>query len=80
MTIIEGQEKLTDMDISTIMAYAACDMNIQEASRMMYCHRNTVISHLIKVWSKTGLNPKKFYDLVALINAIEENQNNGTIA
>lgn len=69
---IEGLDKLNDMDVDTILAYAESDMNIEKASKILYCHRNTVISHLIKVWEKTNLNPKRFYDLVTLANAVKE--------
>lgn len=67
---IEGLDKLNDMDVDTILAYAESDMNIEKASKKLYCHRNTVISHLIKVWEKTNLNPKRFYDLVVLVGAV----------
>lgn len=75
--MIEGMELLTRMDVDVLMAFAKCDMRVCKASRDTFYHRNTFEWHLARIRSKTGLNPKKFYDLIKLVNAVEEMERNG---
>ena len=60
-------EKLTDMDIKILIAFADNDMNSSKAGRQQYMHRNSINYHLERVKEKTGLNPFNFYDLVKLL-------------
>lgn len=47
-------------------------MNIGEVSRQLFMHRNTVTYHLDKVKRQTGLDPRRFYDLVELVKIAQE--------
>ena len=58
---------LSEKEKEIILALADCDMNPTAVSRMLYMHRNTVLYHLQKIADKTSLEPKKFYDLVKLV-------------
>lgn len=59
--------KLNDQDRKIVLAIAENNMNILAASRTLYMHRNTVIFHMEKIKRTTGLDPRKFYDLVELV-------------
>ena len=61
---------LTVEDKEIIETYAECDMNRTKTSEMLYLHSNTVVYHLNKIFKKTGLNPRKFYDLNRLLKII----------
>ena len=60
-------EKLTDMDLKILIAFADNDMNLSKTGRQIYMHRNSIDYHLQRIEEKTGLNPLKFYDLVKLL-------------
>lgn len=62
---------MNDKDMEIIRAVAACDMNVSEASRTLFMHRNTVIYHLGRIKKETGLDPQKFCDLVVLIGMVD---------
>lgn len=47
-------------------------MNVGEVSRQLFMHRNTVTYHLDKVKRQTGLDPRRFYDLVELVKMAQE--------
>ena len=68
---------LTDNEKELIRAMADHDMNVNAAARAMYHHRNSVIYHVEKIKHKTGLDPRRFYDLVSLIVLIDEEEDNG---
>lgn len=76
--MIEGLETLTRTDLDVLLAFAKYDMRVNRTSEKAFFHRNTIDSHLSKIRYKTGLNPKKFYDLVKLIAAVEEMEKNGS--
>ena len=58
---------LTMKQAKTILALADCDMRPAKAALMLDCHKNTVEFRLTKIWEKTGLDPKCFYDLCQLV-------------
>lgn len=58
---------MTEQHRKLILTYAKCDMNRSEAGRKLYMHVNTVDYHLKKIKKETGLDPKKFYDLIKLL-------------
>lgn len=68
-------EKLTEVDKDILIAYAKNNMCTSETARNSYWCRNTIVYHLERVKSKTGLNPCNFFQLVKLlqnINALKE--------
>lgn len=58
---------LTEIDRETILAYADSGMNGQEASRKIYLSRTAFFYRLKRIEQKTGLDPRRFYDLVKLV-------------
>ena len=55
-----------------MLAMANHSMNISEVSRQLFMHRNTVTYHLDKVKRQTGLDPRRFYDLIELVKLAQE--------
>lgn len=68
--------KLTQEDKNVILAFAENDMTDSKTARDLSYHRNTIKYHIIKVEEKTGLNPRKFYDLIKLVSLIKEGDSN----
>lgn len=60
---------LTELDWEVIHHYADNDMSVSATARAAHMHENTVRYHLEKVQKETGMNPRKFHDLVKLLNA-----------
>lgn len=53
-------------------------MNVTDVARAIFTHRNTVLYHLNKVKQQTGLDPRRFYDLVELVKMAQEVLENGS--
>ena len=68
---------LTDMDKQVILSLADCNMNITEAARRMFAHRNSIEYHVKRVKKISGLDATKFYDLCKLIQIVKEGDSNG---
>ena len=47
-------------------------MNVTDVAHAIFAHRNTVLYHLNKVKQQTGLDPRRFYDLVELVKMAQE--------
>ena len=43
------------------------NLNVNEASKQLFMHRNTLLNRIEKIESMTGLNLKKFEDAVTLL-------------
>ena len=63
---------MDEVDVSIILALADHNMNITEAARVVYMHRNAVLYRLRKIERETGLDPTVFYDLCKLVDMVEE--------
>lgn len=59
-------------EIEIIKAMAKCDLSTTNASRELHRHRNTVIYWIEKMKKDTGLDCRKFYDLVKLLEMVEK--------
>lgn len=59
--------ELNDFDWECIQKYADHDMNAEKAAKSMYVTPNAMSYHLSKVRKITGRDPRRFYDLVALL-------------
>lgn len=59
-------------DAHIVVAMANHNMNVTDVARAIFAHRNTVLYHLNKVKRQTGLDPRRFYDLVELMNIAQE--------
>ena len=57
-------------EIEIIKAMAECDLSTTNASRELHRHRNTVIYWIEKMKKDTGLDCRKFYDLVKLLEMV----------
>lgn len=49
-----------------------------DVARAIFVHRNTVLYHLNKVKQQTGLDARRFYDLVELVKMAQEVLENGS--
>lgn len=65
-------EKLTEREAEIVFALADNDINVSRASRSSFMHRNTIQYYIDKIYFKTGLNPKNFYDLCKLVQKARE--------
>lgn len=59
-------------DAHIVVAMANHNMNVTDVARVIFTHRNTVLYHLNKVKQQTGLDPRRFYDLVELVKMAQE--------
>lgn len=71
-----GVEKLSDEDKELLRQYAKDNKNVSRTAHHFYQHRNTVMYRFERIKKKTGLDPTYFYDLVALLVAIEADGGN----
>lgn len=53
-----------------ILVMAKCDLSTTNASRELHRHRNTVIYWIEGIKKRTGLDCRKFYDLVKLVEMV----------
>lgn len=60
----EGFSKLDDDMIKTIEVFFKLDLNLSEASKELYVHRNTLIYRLDKIQKYTSYDIRKFNDAV----------------
>ena len=65
-------------DAHIVIAMANHNMNVTDVARAIFTHRNTVLYHLDKVKRQTGLDPRRFYDLVELVKIAQEVLENGS--
>lgn len=58
---------LDGFDYRVILMFAEYNMRSTETSQCLDVHRNTIEYRLNKIKRITGLEPRKFYDLVKLV-------------
>ena len=58
---------MTEQQKEVVLAIAECNMNVSEAARRIYRHRQTVEYHCRQMIELYGLDPRNFYDLVMLV-------------
>ena len=66
---------LTEHQKQVIRAMAECDMNISAVARKLYYHRRSVESTLSTIKRSTGLDVRKFYELIKLLELADDNDN-----
>lgn len=71
---------MTPFEIELIKTYAACDMNAVQTGKQLYVHKSTVVYHFENIRRKTGLDPRRFNNLVELLLRIERGELNETDA
>lgn len=72
MTSCERRSTMNKEDAHIVIAMANHNMNVTDVARAIFAHRNTVLYHLDKVKRQTGLDPRRFYDLVELVKMAQE--------
>lgn len=72
-----GLELLTSTDKECVVAYARSNMSVRKAGEFVHLNTNTVDYHLVKVLNKTGKNPKKFFELIELLEQFGELKRQG---
>ncbi len=70
-TFLEEDRRRGGGLVDTLRAYAAADLNLKSAGARLHVHTNTARYRLQRVRELTGLNPRRFEDLHALLVAIE---------
>lgn len=70
MTNEETRAILTDEEAREIRLLADRDINIAKTATELYMHRNTLVYRLDMITLKTGLDPRKFWDLVNLLKVL----------
>jgi PucR C-terminal helix-turn-helix domain/GGDEF-like domain len=65
-----GVERLDEHLRETVLAYAACDLNVGATARRLHLHPNTVHYRLGRVERLTGLDLRTFSDVVDLVAAL----------
>lgn len=65
-----GLEKLDAPQRETLLAYAACDLNVGATARRLHLHPNTVHYRLRRVEELTGRDVRHFQDVVDLVAAL----------
>ena len=62
---------MDDIEKAVIMKMAKCDMNCNLAAEQMYRSRSGVQYYIKKIKSETGLDCRRFYDLIELLKMID---------
>lgn len=70
MTERETLEVMTPVDKGVVMSYAEADMKPGIAVARYHMSHNGVYYHLLSIKAKTGLDPKRFFDLCKLVEMI----------
>jgi DNA-binding PucR family transcriptional regulator len=65
---------MSELDREIILLYAKNDMSASRTAKEMHYHRNTIVYHITTIHWRYGLNPKKFYDLVKLVEMAKEGE------
>lgn len=65
---------MDDREVKIIMALADNKMNITQAAKSLFMHRNTVEYNIGKIRKKTGLDPTDFHDLCKLVEMVAKNE------
>lgn len=63
---------MEDRDKKLLKAYAENDMSMSKTSGVVYLHYNSIRYRFQKIKRETGLEPRRFYDLVGLLRKIGE--------
>lgn len=66
------EQRLTEQEREELERYAANDMSMSAAARELHYTKGGLYYHFKRIQTKTGLDPLKFYDLVALLRMAKE--------
>ena len=62
---------MEDRDKKLLKAYAAHDMNVRETGNAVYLHYNSIRYRFRLIQRETGMDARKFWDLVKLLEMEE---------
>ena len=62
---------MTEKQAKIIVAMAQNDLNMAKTSRATFYHFQNVRYHVNEIEKKTGLDPRKFYDMLKLLPEAE---------
>lgn len=65
---------LSELEKDLIKAMCACDLKIERVAKCMCYSRGNIVYHIEKIADKTGLDPRKFYDLIKLLEMCKDGQ------
>ena len=68
----KDETNLREKDIQTLLTFAKNNMRYKPSAAELGCHFETVSRRLDSIYRRTLLNPKNFYDLIKLVQQIEE--------
>lgn len=63
---------MTEKERKVLLTFADCNMRLTETGERLHYHRNSVEYILKRIHQKTGLDPRKFYDLLKLLWKVTE--------
>lgn len=63
----DTKRRLSELHRNVIFAMSNANMNISEAAKLMYMHRNSIVYNIEMITKRTGKNPINFYDLIQLV-------------
>lgn len=63
---------MDDIEISVIREMAKCDLNCNYAAKQMRRSRSGLQYYIRKIKQETGLDCRRFYDLIELLKMIDE--------
>lgn len=66
---------LNEKQRAVVIAFADNDMSLTKTASAVFYSAANIQHYLRKIAQLTGLDPKKFYDLVELVRKIKEDQN-----
>lgn len=54
---------MTESDARIVVAFARCNMNINQTAKATHYHRHSIANHFENIRYNTGLDPRNFFDL-----------------
>ncbi len=66
----KGSLEMDEQELQTVNIFFEKNLNISEAARDLFMHRNTLVYHLEKLQKKTGLDIRRFSDAMLLKMAL----------
>ncbi len=76
VTFLADDARRGGMLVATLVTFAAANLSLKHAAARLHVHPNTLNYRLQRVEYATGLNPRRFEDLRALLVAVEVNEPN----
>jgi PucR-like helix-turn-helix protein/diguanylate cyclase with GGDEF domain len=76
VTFLADDARRGGMLVATLGTFAAANLSLKHAAARLHVHPNTLNYRLQRVEYATGLNPRRFEDLRALLVAVEVNEPN----